>query len=263
METGRSTLTATVPAMSSLRWPLRLGLLLGLPVVLGTQACSSSHSAAASSGTTVMFDAGADFTSTDHFFDFPWPSDLRLSSTGTPDLTGVANPTLSQVFEGLRQVAQQPSGFPVVPVAWFRFTTDLATRAPTDVIAADPSSPILLLDVDPASSTRGKLLPTVAETIVADNYVPDGVLAVGPRPGIVLEPRHEYAYVVLRAALDMNGAPLGVDPALATALSSVSSAVSTADGSPSSSASRNSTASDSTAVLKAATSLPMSRIRCS
>jgi len=62
-----------------------------------------------------MFDSSADFTSTDHFYDFPWPSDLRLSSTGTADLTGIANPTLSQVFEGLRDVAEQPTGFPVVP----------------------------------------------------------------------------------------------------------------------------------------------------
>jgi hypothetical protein len=165
-----------------------------------------------------MFDAAADFTSPDHFFDFPWPSDLRLSPSGTPDLTGVANPTLSQVFEGLRQIAQQRPGYPVVPVAWFRFTADLAPRAPTDVIAADPSSPILLVDVDLASSTPGKLLPTIAETIASDTYLPDGVLGVGPRPGIVLEPKHQYAYVVQRSAGDASGATLGVEPALAAAL---------------------------------------------
>ena len=204
--------------MSPPRWALRLGLLAMLSIGPATQGCSSSSAPSGPTGTTVLFDASADFTSTDHFFDFPWPSDLRLSAAGTPDLTGIANPTLSQVFEGLRQIAEQPTGYPVLPVAWFRFTTDLATRAPTDVIAADPSSPILLVDVDPASSTPGKLLPTIAETIVQDNYVPDGVLAVGPRPGIVLEPTHQYAYVVLRSALDMNGAPLGVDPGVSHAL---------------------------------------------
>jgi hypothetical protein len=190
-------------------------------------ACSSGSGAPAATGTTVMFDATADFTSSDHFFDFPWPSDLRLSSSGAPDLTGVANPTLSQVFEGLRQIAQQRPGFPVVPVAWFRFTADLAPRAHTDVIAADPSSPILLVDVDPASSTPGKLLPTIAETIASDTYVPDSVLAVGPRPGIVLEPKHQYAYVVLRSATDANGAALGVAPELAAALGGGSDPVAT------------------------------------
>ncbi|HEY8089422.1 MAG TPA: hypothetical protein VIF09_16290, partial [Polyangiaceae bacterium] len=175
-------------------------MVLGMALV----ACSSGHGASgpASSGTVVRFDASADFTSPDHFFDFPWPSDLRLTPAGTPDLTGIANPTLSQVFAGLLEVAQQNKGFPVVPVAWFDFTTDLATRTVTDVIAADPSSPILLVDVDPASSTLGALYPTIAETIPQDTYVPDGVLAVGPRPGVVLQPKHEYAYVVMTSAMD-------------------------------------------------------------
>jgi hypothetical protein len=218
MEMGGPPRPATVTAMSSTPWPLRIGLLLALASSPVTQACSSSSSPGGTTGTTVMFDASADFTSTDHFFDFPWPSDLRLSPAGTPDMTGIANPTLSQVFEGLRQIAEQRNGYPMVPVAWFRFTTDLATRLSTDLIAASPSSPILLVDVDPKSSTPGKLLPTIAQTLVQDSYVPDGVLAVGPRPGIVLEPSHQYAYVVLRSALDQYGAPLGVAPALAQAL---------------------------------------------
>jgi hypothetical protein len=210
--------------MSSPRRVSPLGL--ALVVALASQlpvACSSSHGSGGPpgpTGTTVLFDAGADFTSSDHFFDFPWPSDLRLTATGTPDLSGIANPTLSQVFAGLLQIAQQRTGFPVVPVAWFDFTADLAARAPTDVIAADPSSPILLVDVDPASPTLGKLYATVAETIPQDTYVPDGILAVGPRPGIVLEPKHKYAYVVMTSAQDTNGAPLGVATALHDALTS-------------------------------------------
>jgi hypothetical protein len=207
----------------------RLAITVVLAALTAAVACSSGSGSgsAAATGTVVLFDATADFGSPDHFFDFPWPSDLRLSPTGTPDVSGVANPTLSQVFEGLRQVAQQRTGYPVVPVAWFRFTADVAPHAPADVIAAAPSSPILLVDVDATSSTPGKLLPTVAETIASDDYVPDGVLAVGPRPGIVLEPKHQYAYVVLRAAQDASGAPLGVAPALAAALAGGSDPVAT------------------------------------
>jgi len=86
--------------------------------------CSSSSSgssapdAQAPTGVTVMFDASADFTSPDHFFDFPWPSDLRLSASGTPVLAGVPNPTSSGVLNGLRGAAEQRAGFPVVPVAY-------------------------------------------------------------------------------------------------------------------------------------------------
>jgi hypothetical protein len=213
--------SVTVPTMSLVRRMSPLGLALG--VTLASQlpvACSSSHGSSGPTGTVVLFDASADFTSTDHFFDFPWPSDLRLTAAGTPDLSGIANPTLSQVFGGLLQIAQQRAGYPVVPVAWFDFTLDLAPRVSTDVLAADPSSPVLLVDVDPASPTVGKLFPTVAETIATDTYVPDGVLAVGPRPGIILEPKHQYAYVVMVSAGDSNGAPLGVAPALHQALTS-------------------------------------------
>lgn len=166
-----------------------------------------------------MFDASADFASVGHFFDFPWPADTRLSPQGTPDVRGIPDTDMSGVFEGLRAAAQQRAGYPVVPVAWFRFTTDLAPRQSTDTIPADPSQPILLVDVDPASKTPGKLLPTIAETLPADNYVPDGVLAVAERPGIVLEPKHRYAFVVMTSANDVNGKALGVAPALAQALS--------------------------------------------
>jgi hypothetical protein len=167
----------------------------------------------------VLFDRAADLHTPEHFFDFPWPSDLRLDAAGAPDVAGAPNPVHSPVLEGLRGTAQQRMGFPVVPVAWFRFTADVASRVPTDVIPADPSSPILLLDVDPASPALGHLVPTVAETIAPDLYVPSSVLGVAPRPGFVLEPRRKYAFVVLRAAGDAAGAPLGVAPELARALS--------------------------------------------
>lgn len=185
-------------------------------------ACSSSSSSPSSStgptGVTVLFDAGADLTSPDHFFDFPWPSDLRLNAAGGPDLTGLPNPTDSAVLAGLRTVAQERAGFPVVPVAWFRFTGDVAPHAVTDTVPAAPTSPILLVDVDPKSPEYAKLSPTVAETIKPDAYVPSSVLAVGVRPGIVLEPRTKYAFVVLTSAGDASGKPLGVAPALAHAL---------------------------------------------
>jgi hypothetical protein len=89
----------------------------------------------------------------------------------------------------------------------------------TDTLPAAPSSPILLLDVDPKSPTLGKLLPTIAETITPDAYVPSSVLAVGVQPGIVLEPDTQYAFLVMTSADDATGKPLGVATALAQALS--------------------------------------------
>jgi hypothetical protein len=212
--------------LSSARGRCRAALAL---ILIAMASCSSSSAPVVAQkppptpptlpqGATVYFDASADFASTEHFFDFPWPSDLRLSAAGTPDLRGIANPLPSPVFEGLRQIAEQRKGFPMVPVAWFRFTADLAPRIPTDIIAAAASSPILLVDVDPRSPTLGKLVPTIAETLVPGSYVPASTLGVAARPGYVLEPSHQYAFVVLLAANDSKGKTLGVAPDLAKAL---------------------------------------------
>src|SRR5580692_3865601 len=194
-------------------------------VFLAAEGCGSSSSPVTKpppqplpTGATVLFDATADFTSTAHFFDFPWPSDLRLSKTGTPDVRGIANPLPSQVLEGLRTIAEQRKGYPMVPVAWFRFTADLATRVVTDLIPAKASSPILLVDVEKSSPTFGKLIPTVAETIVQSDYVPSSVLGVSMWPGYTLEPSHPYAFVVMLSANDSKGKTLGVAPLLAKAL---------------------------------------------
>jgi hypothetical protein len=73
---------------------------------------------------------------------------------------------------------------------------------------------VLLVDVDPASPDRGALVPTVAFTHPADQYVPANVLAVAARPGFVLHGGRRYAFVVTRALGDATGAPLGVPAAL-------------------------------------------------
>lgn len=160
----------------------------------------------------VVFDVAADLHQSDHFFDLPFPSDLRLAN-GAPDIAGLANPTQSAVLEGLRAIAQQRKGYPLMPVAWFQFSAPIATQDITRTIAADKASPILLVDVDEASPTRGALAPVVASNLASDRYLPDNVLAIAPRPGFVLEPKRKYAFVVMRALGDATGKPLGVAPA--------------------------------------------------
>ncbi len=194
---------------------MREGFLWAL-LVVGAGACSSpsSGSGTASDGTTVVFDFAADLHSPDTFFDFPFPSDLRLTPSGAPDVAGLPNPTLSAVLEGLRVIAGDRRGFPFMPVAWFRFTAPMASQDVSKTITADKSSTILLVDVDEASPTRGALVPTVASTLNTDRYVPENVLAVAPRPGFILEPHRKYAFVVMRSLGDANGKPLGVAASL-------------------------------------------------
>jgi hypothetical protein len=155
-----------------------------------------------------VFDLAADTTSSRAFYDLPYPSDLRLSASQTPDLRGFPASPRAYVLPPLLQIAQQRPRFPTVPVAYFRFTAPLATQDPEVVIPAQPDARILLIDTDPRSPDRGQLVPTVASTPAADEYLPAHVLAVAARPGFVLHPDRTYAFVVMRTLGDAQGRPL-------------------------------------------------------
>jgi len=182
-----------------------------------TLACSFSLLALAACGggappgpppTRAIVDADIALATPETFYDFPYPSDLRLTEDGTPDLRGVPVSSRSSVIDGLVEVAGQHPGFPVVPAAYFRFDGELATYSPADVVPADPTSALLLIDVDPASPDRGALLPVVGATLPHDAYSPSGMLAVAARPGFVLHAQRTYAFVVTTALLDADGDPV-------------------------------------------------------
>jgi hypothetical protein len=180
----------------------------------GTGATGGTGGNPGPSGAMVSFDLGADLDSQAHFYDFPYPSDLRLTKTGTPDLTGLPFPSFLTQMPSLVASAMEHPGFPVVPVAYFDFSAPLASLDSTQVIVADVTSPILLVDVDPASSQRGTLTPVVATTPPMDGWVTGNLLAVAARPGFVLYPDRKYAFVVMKALDDASGLPLTPPPAL-------------------------------------------------
>ena len=165
---------------------------------------------------TVAFDVGAALGDPDHVFDFPYPSDLRLSPAGTPDMSGFPNRSKLAIITDLIPEAAERKGYPVMPVGYFRFSDDVSAHDAETVIAASPASPVLLLDVDPKSDERGRLVPAVAHTFPPDDYTGEHLLGVAMRPGFVLRARRTYAFVVLRALNDAAGKPLGVPAALAT-----------------------------------------------
>ncbi len=184
--------------------------LLGAVLFLGCGSTDPvpSDDAGTGKGTTALFELGADLAKPEFFYDQPYPSDLRLTEKGTPDLTGLPYPELVTTFVGIRDTAMLHPGFPVIPVAYFKFSAPLAELDVNKVIAADKASPILLLDIDPVSPDRGALYPTVATLPPFDGYVPENLLAVGPRPGIVLHPGRRYAVVVMKALNDAAGKAL-------------------------------------------------------
>ena len=194
---------------------MRLLFLALVPTL--AMACSS---APATPATVADFDLNADLTSQDSFFAMPYPSDLRLTADGAPDVRGFPDNLQESLIEGLKTITMQRRGFPQMPVAYFHFSAPIAPQDPAVVLPADAAQPILLVDVDEASPERGKLFPVVAGTPAADRYLLDGTLEIAPRVGIVLHQSRKYAYVVMRSLKDATGALLGA-PTAFTALNSL------------------------------------------
>lgn len=165
-----------------------------LALALAGAACGGDASPSAAA-----FDLDGPLTGA-AFFDAPFPSDLRLDPDGTLAYGGLPNVGGNALIDQLKSLADARVGAPSMPVAYFRFDVELPTRKPTDVIAAEASAPILLVDVDPDSPERGQLVPVVAQTFGPDDMAVPFLLGVAPRPGFVLAPETTYAVVVRKAA---------------------------------------------------------------
>lgn len=168
----------------------------------------------APSVTQAVMDFGADTTQRDHWYDLPWPSDLRRTAEGAPDYRGFPVPGSASLVRGILEIAGQGAGFTALPVGYFRFTAPLAPRSPDEAIAAQATSPVLLIDIDPRSPERGALIPTVAQTWDEDEYLPANTLAVAAYPGFVLRPARTYAIVLTDALRDAAGAAVRAAPAI-------------------------------------------------
>jgi hypothetical protein len=169
----------------------------------------------AAAATTVVFDLAADTTNPASFYSLPFPSDLRLNSAGAPDYSGFPGSSASSVVSGMLPLASSRKGFSSLAVGYFQFTAPMAPIDPTTVIPAGKGSSILLLDVDPASPTRGAFFPTVAWTPPADVYTAANVVTVAAEPGFVMFPSRKHAFIILREQLDAKSDKLGIAPALA------------------------------------------------
>jgi hypothetical protein len=188
--------------LTSRRVPAVRRLLLA--VLLAFACSNSARPSYGQTGTQAAFDLDANTSQEGMFFEQPWPSDLRLTANGRPDLTAFPNRRGLPIIEKFRAMAMDRPGFPVVPVAYFRFSAPLAPI--NDFALTDQ---VLLIDLQ-----TGARVPVVIATPPHDEYVPLNVLAAAPRPGFVLAPGHVYAFVVLRTLNDAAGAPLGVPAAI-------------------------------------------------
>ncbi|HEY4178609.1 MAG TPA: hypothetical protein VGM90_17295 [Kofleriaceae bacterium] len=166
-------------------------------VLLGSllAACGGDDSSTSDPANTVAFD----LTGGDELFAMPYPSDLRLKDDHTIDLATFPNPRQLPIVKDLLSSAAEHHGFPVMPIAYFRFTGEAPAHDIASVISADVGQDALLLDIDATSPEKGALYPLVAYTLPKDGFTGEGLVAVAPRPGAVLRPGTTYAFVLKKA----------------------------------------------------------------
>jgi hypothetical protein len=143
------------------------------------------------------------------FWNLPFPSDLRLDAAGAPDLAAFPNKRDVPILTSLLSVVPARRGFPVMSIAYVRFTAAVPPRSLADVIAPAADAPALLVDIDPSSPERGAMYPIVAQTFTPDDYLATNVVALAPRPGVVLRGGTKYAYVVREAFAPGFAQPAG------------------------------------------------------
>ena len=150
-------------------------------------------------------------SASDHFYDLPFPNDLRRYPDGKLDLS--LFPANSLVVEALRSAAESLDGFGLNSGIYARFDGPLDPASLPDAAASmQPGASVYLVNVDPDSPDRGALTPIVAR------FKPDGTQTIDgnhivarPYPGFPLDEGTTYALVITARVHDAGGEP--VDPA--------------------------------------------------
>jgi len=173
----------------------------------GTIACGSSS-------TTVhaifVAPTSLDQLTQEHFFDHPFPSDIRRDPDGSVHLGDMLNPTLNVTVQSYEDLTKGLlDGFSPAGAAYFLFDADIdqttLPQSPPDALS--PSSAIQLIDIDPASPEHGqrKLVEWYFRTSEGGLYWMPETLAIMPARGYPLRPSTRYALVVTRAVRSPNG----------------------------------------------------------
>ena len=135
------------------------------------------------------------------FWDLPWPSELWKHADGGLDLDAFPGRGAPLLEPALGEANRELRAFSLVPVVAFRMSGPLAAaELPSPAASLEASSPLVLIDVDPASPERGKRWPLEHRYYPQPlTLVPANSLVVEPVGGFVLRPRTLYAAVVRRS----------------------------------------------------------------
>lgn len=189
-----------------------------MAALLALHGCSSSSDGAPpptqspQAAVEPMFEipSSLDLLAEEHWFDHPWPSDMRVDDNGTIHLLGYYNPRAAALIKTyLKQMNGRMQGFSPVASGFLRFNGPIdPSTLPADPIKARAAeASVQLIDVDPASPDKGTRafisLYWRAETGVY--YLPN-TLAFMPTLGYPLRPSTRYAVVVTDQVKAADGA---------------------------------------------------------
>ena len=146
----------------------------------------------------------------EHFFDHPFPSDIRRDPDGKIHIAGMLNPTNNlTVKQYVDMTKGLLDGFSPAAAAYFLFDGDLEPTSlpasPTDALSI--ASSIQLVDIDPQSPEHGqrKLLEWYFRGAEGGLYWMPHTLAIAPAHGYPLRPKTRYALVATRALRSFDG----------------------------------------------------------
>ena len=157
-----------------------------------------------------------------YFFDHPWPSDLRLTGNGAPDLSKF--PVASDVPivpAVLAAIGRDNRGFSPATAIYFRFDAPLdeASLPLGALLTLRDDASVYVVNVDARSPTYGQRVPVVVGfTTEPGVYWAGEVLYARPLPGYELAPSTTYAAVVTTGARGLDGAPITRSPVITSLL---------------------------------------------
>ena len=154
------------------------------------------------------------------YFDHPFPSDLRLEG-GFVRFAGYPNPREVPLLDEYTTFLNgKLSGFSPVAAGFARFAGAIdETTLPDPGQSRERTASVQLIDVDPASPSRGERHP-IYVTFRAEGgvYWQPNTLAFMPVPGFPLRFDTKYALVVTDALRGANGEPVVQNATLGEAL---------------------------------------------
>ena len=161
-------------------------------------------------GVTARFDLEA--ARDDDFFAFPYPSDLRLSNIGGPDLSSFPDDIGAVVLiqDAIEATEQTVKGFSNIGVVYFTFEGELDTETmPADFWATvEDDASIYLIDISPESAWFGRRMPvTVRYRLDRGRYWAPNTISLQPLYGFPLRAGTTYAAVVTTNVMGTSGLP--------------------------------------------------------